>query len=151
MHAAEDIWMEAMVEYWEKRSSLPPDTNIPAYILTAVKHKALNHLRHASIKNEIEATIHTRDIRELHLRVSSLEACEPSELFAGDVKKIIRDTFGILPEQTRRIFYLSRIGNRKNREIADLLHISIKTVEFHIGKALKVFSERLKDYLHVLF
>ncbi|MDR2810210.1 MAG: RNA polymerase sigma-70 factor [Tannerellaceae bacterium] len=147
--AAEDIWMDAIIEYWEKRETLLPNTNIPAYILTIVKNKSLNYLRHITIKSEIEITIHKNDVRELHLRISSLEACEPSELFADDVKKIIQETFGKLPEQTRRIFYLSRFKNKKNREIAEQLNISIKTVEFHISKALKLFYSQLKDYLYI--
>ena len=37
MAAAEDIYMEAIIQYWEKRKELPADTNIPGYILTTVK------------------------------------------------------------------------------------------------------------------
>ena len=39
---AEDIFIEAMMQYWEKRQELPSDTNVPAYILTTIKNKALN-------------------------------------------------------------------------------------------------------------
>lgn len=42
---------------------------------------------------------------------------------------------------------MSRFENRKNAEIADELHLSVKTVEFHIGKVLRVLRVRLKDYL----
>ena len=37
-----------------------------------------------------------------------------------------------------------------NREIAAELDLSIKTIEFHISKALKLFRSRLKDYLPLL-
>ena len=149
IHIAEDLYMEAMIEFWEKRHKIDKDLNAPAYILTAIKNKALNHLRHTYIKNDVESNIHSQSQRELNLRIASLNDCNPSELFADDIKQIVRDAFKQLPKQTRHIFYLSRIKHKKNTEIAEELNISVKTVEFHISKALKVFSIHLKDYLYL--
>lgn len=150
MAAAEDIYMEAIIQYWEKRNDLSPDTNIPGYILTSVKNKALNHLRHINVRTDAEDLLYNHRQRELNFRISSLESCDPSELFTSEVKQIIRDTLHELPEQTRRIFFESRFENKTNREIAAEFDISIKTVEFHISKALKLFRSRLKDYLPAL-
>lgn len=52
-----------------------------------------------------------------------------------------------MPEQSRNIFILSRYQNTPNRMIAEKLGISIKSVEFHITKALKILRTELKDYL----
>ena len=41
---------------------------------------------------------------------------------------------------------MSRREELSNKEIADQLNISIKTVEFHITKSLKVLKEKLRDY-----
>lgn len=150
MPAAEDIYMEAIIHYWEKRKELPADTNIPGYILTSVKNKALNHLRHQTIRIDAEDQLYDHRQRELNFRISSLESCDPSELFTIEVKEIIRKTLNELPEQTRTIFFKSRYESKTNKEIAAELEISIKTVEFHISKALKLFRSRLKDYLPLL-
>lgn len=148
--AAEDIYVDAMMQYWEKRHELPLDTNVPAYILTSVKNRALNHLRHLNVKTEVEEHLFNHTTRELNFRISSLESCDPSELFTSEMKAIIRNTLNELPQQTRTIFYKSRYENKTNREIADELGLSIKTIEFHISKALKVFRIKLKDYLPLL-
>jgi len=147
---AEDIFIEAMMQYWEKRKKLSPDTNIPAYILTIIKNKALNHLRHLDVKLEAEVELFDHQTKELKFRISSLESCDPIELFSEEMQSIIRKTMGELNEQTRRIFYKSRYENKTNREIAEELGISIKTVELHISKALKLFRARLKDYLPLI-
>jgi RNA polymerase sigma-70 factor (ECF subfamily) len=147
---AEDIFIEAMMQYWEKRQELPLDTNVPAYILTTIKNKALNHLRHLDIKLEAETEMFNHQTRELDFRISSLESCDPIELFSDEMNSIIKKTMNELDEQTKRIFYKSRYENKTNREIAEELGISIKTVEFHITKALKLFRARLKDYLPFL-
>lgn len=52
-----------------------------------------------------------------------------------------------MPEQSRKIFMLSRYQNTPNKIIAQQLGISIKSVEFHITKALKILRAELKDYL----
>ena len=52
-----------------------------------------------------------------------------------------------MPEQSRDIFILSRYQNTPNKMIAEKLGISIKSVEFHITKALRILRVELKDYL----
>ncbi len=147
---AEDIYVEAMMQYWEKRHELPSDTNIPAYILTSVKNRSLNHLRHMSVRTEAEEQLFSHSIKELNFRISSLESCDPSELFTIEIREIIQRTLDELPKQTRVIFYKSRYENKTNNEIAEELSVNIKTVEYHISKTLKALRTRLKDYLPLL-
>lgn len=148
--ASEDIYVEAMMQYWEKRHELPPGTNLPGYILTSVKNKALNHLRHLNVRTEAEEHLFNHNARELNFRIASLESCDPSELFTAEMQEIVRKTLDELPEQTRIIFYKSRYENKTNSEIAEELGLSIKTVEYHISKTLKLLRTRLKDYLPLL-
>jgi RNA polymerase sigma-70 factor (ECF subfamily) len=51
--------------------------------------------------------------------------------------------------QTRRIFEMSRFENKTNNEIAEMLGLSSKSVEYHITKALKAMRVALKDYLPI--
>ena len=55
-----------------------------------------------------------------------------------------------LPEQCRTVFQLSRFEDMKYKEIADKLDISVKTVENHMGKALKLLRTKLVDFLPLL-
>ena len=52
-----------------------------------------------------------------------------------------------MPSQSREIFMLSRYSNLPNKKIAEQLNVSLKTVEFHITKALRILRVELKDYL----
>lgn len=149
--AAEDVVTEAMMEYWEKRNGLPLGVNAPAYILTSVKNRSLNYLRHLRVEVETQEILLTQGNRELDFRISSLEACDPQELFTTEIQDIIRKALKELPEQTRLIFCKSRFENCSNHEIATHLGISIKTVEYHIHKALCMLRHRLKDYFPLLF
>ena len=52
-----------------------------------------------------------------------------------------------MPNQSRQIFIMIRYQNTPNKKIAEQLGISVKSVEFHITKALKILRTELKDYL----
>ena len=61
------------------------------------------------------------------------------------------ETLKKLPDQTRRVFIMSRFENKSGKEIADILGITVKGVDYHIAKALKALRMSLKDYLPLYF
>ena len=150
MDDAEDIYMDVILHFWENRKDLTPDIHLPSYLLKAVKNRALNYLRQQQTRHGIHERIFDHKTRELNFRISTLEDCEPVELFSDEIKRIINETILSMPEQTRKIFYMSRYGNKTNKEIAEKLNINIKTVEYHIHKSLKALRISLKDYLPLL-
>ncbi|HCC50851.1 MAG TPA: RNA polymerase sigma-70 factor, partial [Porphyromonadaceae bacterium] len=127
------------------------DVHIPSYLLTAVKNRALNYLRHQQVLSDTHGRLFEYGRRELNFRISTLEACEPVELFTEEIKRIVDRSLNDLSEQTRLIFFMSRYENKTNKEIAQNLNVTIKTVEYHISKALNMLRINLKDYLPLLF
>lgn len=148
---AEDIAIDSLMYYWENRDNLAPDSNIPAYILTIIKHKCLNHLQRLRTQEDIVEYLRNCDLWELNLRIATLEACNPEKLFSNELQALVDEGLKTLPEQTRDIFIRSRYNNQTHKEIAESLGISTKSVEFHITKALKVLRVTLKDYFPLLF
>ena len=148
--AAEDLVTESLMYYWENRGKLASDSNVPAYILTVIKHKCLNYLQRLRTREEIVEYLKDCDTWELNLRIATLEACNPEKLFSDELQSLVDKALETLPEQTRDIFVRSRYNNQRHREIAAALGISTKTVEFHITKALKVLRVALRDCFPVL-
>lgn len=144
--AAEDITIEAIMVYWENRHSLSKDSNVPAYILTIIKNKCLNYLRHQQIQDEYSDKIKDYYEWELNTRIATLQACEPYELFISEIQKLVEQTLADMSERTRTIFMLNRYENKSYKEIALLMNITPKGVDFHISKALKMLQTNLKDY-----
>lgn len=143
---AEDLVTESLIYYWENRSSLVPDSNIPVYLLTVIKHKCLNYLQRLRTQKAAEEYLLQMDLWELNLKIATLEACNPEKLFSDEVQKIIEKTIASFPEQSRYIFILSRFKNRSHKEIASELSLSTKSVEYHITKCLKILRIALRDY-----
>lgn len=148
---AEDILMESVASLWENRDQWKEDSNIRALLLTMIKNRAFNYLSRYQTRLKAEEEITSHRQRELELRISTLESCDPDYIFNSEINGIVKDSLNLLPEQSRRIFILSRFKNLSNKEIAEQLNISIKTVESHITKTIKVLRVNLKDYLYSLF
>lgn len=139
---AEDVVMESMIALWENRDRWEENSNLHALLLTII-----NVLEHKQVRLRAEETISSHNLRELDLRISTLKACEPDQIFNTEIQHIVNKTLQEMPEQSRKIFMLSRYQNLANKQIADSLDISLKTVEAHITKVLRILRLRLKDYL----
>jgi RNA polymerase sigma-70 factor (ECF subfamily) len=148
---AEDIVMESVSVLWEQRERWEADKELRPLLLTIVKNKALNYLEKQHTHLRIEETLYTHRRRELSLRISTLKECDPDSLFSEEIGRIAQAALHRLSPQSRQVFVLSRVDNLSNRRIAEQLNISVKSVEYHITKALRTLRVALKDYLPLLF
>lgn len=150
MATAEDIASDAIIYFWENRNRLPDDTNIPAYILATIKNKCLNQLQHARMREKVNARMLTNAQWDMDMRIASLTALEPTEIYTNEIHDLVNKALLKLPEKTREIFYKSRFDLMSNRDIAENLDISVKSVEWHITNAIKLLRCELGDYFLIL-
>ena len=139
---AEEIVQSTFLLVWEKRDTLAIRTSVKPYLYAMVRNACLNVLKHEKIKQRFageEIALGERG----HDNVS--HAMESNEL-----EYRIKIAMNELPEQCRMVFKLSRFEELKYSEIAEQLNISVKTVENHMGKALRIMREQLKDYLPLI-
>lgn len=124
--------------------------HIEALLLTITRNKALNVLKHESIRHSVEKGLSDIGKRELSLRISTLEACDPQGIFLEEISEIIRKTLASLPQRTQDIFKMSRMDLLSVKDIAEKTSLTSKGVEYHITKALQLLRVELKDYLPLL-
>jgi RNA polymerase sigma-70 factor, ECF subfamily len=136
---AEEIVQTTFMAVWEKKEVLEIRTTIRPYLYAMVRNACLNIIKHEKIKQQ-HATV------ELAMGEHSVESVTRT-VMANELERRIHQAMEALPEQCRLVFKLSRFEELKYQEIADQLEISIKTVENHMGKALKIMREQLRDYL----
>lgn len=148
--AAEDIASEALIKLWEIMKAGEAALPLPL-LLTMLKNKSLDYLKHEQAKRKVIESLADYYQQDLSIRISTLQACNPEELFSGEVQRIIRASLDSLPEQTRRVFEMSRFRDLTGNEIAKELGLTVKGVEYHITKALKVLRVSLKDYLPLFY
>ena len=144
---AEDLVTESLIYYWENRARLQDVKDVPLYILVTLKNKCLDYLQRERTWENIAENLLTDQEWELQMRISNLEACEPETLFSREVQDLLRQALDKMPDKTRRIFIMSRYEGESYPTIAQETGLSIKSVEFHISKALNLLRKELKDYL----
>ena len=136
---AEEIVQATFLSVWEKRDTLEIHTAVKPYLYAMVRNASLNVLKHEKVKQQhaqVEMAVAERSVESVARTV-----------MASELEHKIYKAMDALPEQCRLVFKLSRFEELKYAEIAQQLDISVKTVENHMGKALRIMREQLRDYL----
>lgn len=136
---AEEVVQTIFFNIWNKREALQINASIKSYVYRAVHNDCLNRIKHGKVKKVYAEDYKSTMNSGFHDSSKVLEAKE--------LGKKINEAISGLPEQCGMVFKLSRFENLKYSEIAEHLDISVKTVENHMGKALKILRVQLKDYL----
>ncbi len=143
---AEDIVMDSFMHYWEHRDTIREDSSPLPYILTIVRNRCLNHLKAQQIRQRARGEIYDRDTRILELQISSMTACDPTELFSEEARRIVAQAIAELPGQTREVFIRARIQDQSYKQIIAEMNIPFSTVDHEMRKAKKILAEKLKRY-----
>ncbi len=139
MDAAEDIVQEFFYNFWKNRETFSTKVNLNAYLYHSIHNNALHYLKHLTIQQEYAQQV------EMDFKDGMLGEMQQN-LEMGELNKIIRSTLKQMPKRCSSIFCMNRFEGKKYREIAEILSISVKTVEADMGKALQFFRKSLKDY-----
>ena len=119
---------------WEKRATLNPDRSIKSYLYTATKNRALKHLRHEEVMRKNKGKI------DLY----SVAPSTPEDLIShAETAAFIGRAIETLPEKCRLIFKMNRFDHLTYAEIAEVLEVSVKTVETQMGRALHALRHAL--------
>lgn len=140
---SEEIVQNIFFVIWSKKETLEISISLKSYLYRAVHNECLNKLKHSKVK-----LIYATDFKN-NITTSGFDNVSEN-IDAKELNKKIQSALDSLPEQCGKVFRLSRFENLKYSEIATKLDISVKTVENHMGKALKIMRDNLKDYLMLL-
>lgn len=142
---AKDIVQDTFVKLWADKS-LVITKSLNSLLFTTIRNRCLQLLEKQKVRNKyVESTRLNLQTEELQFYME-----ERSSLIEQELEDKLNAVLNTLPDRCRQIFVLSRFENKKNREIAEELNISIKAVEKQISKALATIRAEMKDYLPLL-
>ncbi|MBO9205302.1 MULTISPECIES: RNA polymerase sigma factor [Niastella] len=137
---AKELVQTVFLRIWEKRHS-NHITHLQSYLQTAIKNSVINY---------VAATlVHKRYLQHIINTGSTTYQGAESTLTIHELSQAIDKAVAALPAKTRQVFRLSRFDHLSIREIATILNISEKAVEYHITQSLKTLRSYLKDYLDI--
>lgn len=149
---AEDTVQDVFVELWRRRDSIDMGEQIQAFLYRSVYTRAINALKHKMVESNYCAAMQEIEQRKIEFyqpdHSDVIRKIEDKEL-----RKEIYSAINGLPDKCKEVFKLSYLHDMKNKEIAEILGISLRTVEAHMYKALKLLRGRLSHllFLWVLF
>lgn len=130
---AKDLVQDVFIDLWNRRHT--SDIRVLTHYLSrAIKFQVLKHLRNGKLQ-------------EHHLKlVQRVEFANETEdlLNFQELEEQLQKAVEVLPRRCREVFLLSRYESLSHKEISSRLHISPKTVEAQIGKALSILRSKLE-------
>lgn len=142
---ARDMVQDVFVKLWDDQN-LTIKLSLNALLFTMVRNNCLQHLEKQKVRNKyLESTKLVIQEEELRFYID-----ERTSLIEQELENKLNEVLNSLPARCRQIFVMSRYENKKNREIAEELDISVKAVEKQITKALATIRNDMKDYLPML-
>lgn len=131
---AKDIVQQVFLNLWQKKNTLTIHTAIRPYLYKAVVNTGINHIKKEKKFAPLESFMEKENDENDPLKKDSDIEC---------IHKVINK----LPPVCQKVFRLSRFSNLSNKEIANELNISVKSVEKHITKAFKILRKDLKPLI----
>lgn len=143
---AEEIVQDLFTSVWLNRQKITIHSSVGGYLYTSVRYLVLSYLQKELIRNNYKS----------YVKGSFKDFDNSTEMIISfnELQEQIESHVRLLPEKCRYIYELSRKEFKTNKEIADLLGISEKTVENQLTKALgrlKIAVKALTIYIFLLF
>lgn len=142
---AEDIVQDVFLKIWRKRKELNSIQNFNSYLYRVTYNQFISQYRKTKTISDVEKSY--VDILNQVVNDSNYN----TEIIQKKIK-LLNNEIDLLPERCKEVFLLSKKEGLTNKEIANYLKISIKTVEGQLSKAYRVLRKKLSPKLNeVLF
>lgn len=131
---AEDVVQELFLTLWNNRKKIAIVEDVSGYLYKMARNLALNHIRTQTNYKTI-----------LDNQEEQLPYYEENSLETEEFRMALYDCINLLPGRCKEVLLLHRVKGLKQKEIADQLSISVKTIKNQIWASL----QRLKKCLEV--
>lgn len=135
---SEEIVQDVLFWLWESRKELAIEKSLSQYLFKMVYHKAMNRIANELAINKAN----TMFFEQTQKMLEEVDLYQFEEL-----QELLRQAIKDLPENYREAFVMHRFQHKNYKEIAKVLKVSAKTIDYRIQQALKILRNKLKDYL----
>lgn len=146
---AKNVTQDVFLTFFEEIDEVDTERDVLPYLFVMARYKSMNVLRRKRVHNRFydnEKLKHTRE----SIAYEALEDYTSVALYSEEIRSLVNKSLEEMPDKVRSTYELSRESHLKNREIAEMQLISIKTVEYRLNYALKILRKNLRDYLYVI-
>lgn len=134
---AEEIASDVLLKIWRNRRKLGDLNDFRLYLYVSTRNASFNELKK-------QKRWHTYSLEDAAVWMKTDDSTPEQLLITAEFFKKIQTAILQLPPQCRLIYKLIKEDGFKYREAAELLHLSVKTIEAQMGIAMK----RLYEVFH---
>jgi RNA polymerase sigma-70 factor, ECF subfamily len=147
---AEDLVQDTFIKLWESRQDIIKYSNIGSFIYTILRNKCLDYLKHKTIELKYSQQT-SSEYLYLQANMYALEDESINIITDAQISKALSEAVKKLPHHSKVVFIMSRYNGLRNSEIAEELSISVKTVEYHMTRAISFLKKEMEKYFIFLF
>jgi len=141
LEEAEEIVQDIFTSLWRKRGTLNITSELSSYLAVSVKYRVIRAMdRYYKMQNYIDAALAQDQLDDSTQQLLSFHELQE------ELEKYVQQ----LPDRCKLVFQLSREEGYSQKQIAQELEISEKTVEAHLGKAFKILRSKLTGFMTTL-
>lgn len=130
---AEDLVQNLFVSMWQKSQYLFINTSLKSYLFRAVHNQCLMTLRSRKVEQ-----------RRLDAYTETVtEADDPGHIYDPDNERAINLALNELPLQRQKAFKLVYLEDKKYKEAAVEMGVSVNSIKTHLKLAIKMLQEKL--------
>ena len=139
---AEELVQEVFADIWDESEQWNPRSSLKLYLYQSVKHQALDYLNHEKVREKYDPRwMSKKEYPTIDFRDSRREE---------QIRAAIGKEIQALPPRSRMTYTLHRHDGLTYKEIAEVMDVSVKTVESQMTRTLKRLRKRLSHLLSFL-
>nr|WP_068891130.1 sigma-70 family RNA polymerase sigma factor [Pedobacter panaciterrae] len=134
---AEDLVQNLFISIWQKKLFLSINTSIKAYLLRSVHNRCLTLIRDKKVSE--------RKLNEYTEEQNWLGE-EEQEIVKQDYEENFELIFEQLPVQRQKAFKLVYLEDKKYKEAAEEMGLSVNSIKTHLKLAVKALQKKLINF-----
>ncbi len=127
---AEEIVSDVFIKIWNERSRLQEIGDLKLYLFISVKNNSIRRYQQQNKKA-------TLSLDEMNIELDSLYQNPEDKIMSEESLSNIESAINSLPGRARLIVKLAKEDRMRYKDIAELLNISVKTVDHQLAISLK--------------
>lgn len=135
---AEEIVSDVFIRIWQRRKTLDQVQHLKMYLYVSARNYAINKLRSKNHQLSIK-------VQELSVDIPSFSEDPHEKTVMAETQKEIHRAVNELPGRCKLIFKLVKEDGLRQKEVAELLQLSPKTIENQLAIALKKLAETIRN------
>lgn len=138
---AEEITNDVFLHCWQKRHALRDLKNPQVYLFVMAKNRVIDHRRRHALSRHL--TIPAEDALQVSFTSDPEQLLITAEMMLRMEAEIMQ-----LPPKCRMVYIMVKQYGLKYKEVAVLMHLSVKTVENQLAIAVKRLTQALSFTLN---